>query len=425
MATYTERAKAKIEERATVWSRAEKILDRAETDDGRDLTPEERTEFDKIEGQLRDLDADVKRYESAAERDHQHTTLREAPFEVRNADGERTEETDTSEAYRAAFDGYLRGGLARLDDDARALVERNFAGKGGDTTRAQATLPDTAGGYLVPPEYSATLIQTMKAFGGMLEVGFDLVTASAEELPWPTFDGTARKATILGQGKAPSKGTLTFGQRRLYAHIYRPETLLVSFQLLRDSAVDLEDMISTQMGEEIGRGYNEHATTGSGASEPQGFLTGVASGKQTAGGQTTSIIYADLVDLEHSVDPAYRNERSRFMFNDLTLASLRKLVDADGRPLWEPSLQVGQPNLINGSPYTVNQDMPDLAASATPMAYGDFERGYVNRRVQAFRIIRLEEKYAEELQVGFVGYQEMDGGVRDASAIRKLTMAAA
>ena len=424
MPTYRERAQAAIEERANVWSQAEAILERAETEneDGT-LTTEQRAEYDRHEARLDELEADIKRYEGADRRQREHETLRDAPFEVADPNGERTEETDTSERYREAFGAYLRAGDQRLDAEARALLEANFVD--GTEERAQGTVPDDAGGYLVPPEFRATMVETMKAFGGLAAIADEITTATAAELPWPTNDDTSNKGEIVRENPASDIGEqdLSFGSRKLYAHIYTSKVIRVSLRLLRDSAFDLENFISRKSGERIGRAAAEHWIVGTGAQEPQGITVGLSVGHTTPGGQTTSLTYDDFLDLEHSVDPAYRNERSRWVFADGTLKLVRKLKDADQRPLWDPSTQVGVPSQFAGRPYSIDQDMPAVEADAKPVAFGDFQAAYITRMIEAFRMLRLEELYARRLQVGFLGFQEMDGAVQDPNAAKTLQMA--
>ena len=129
-------------------------------------------------------------------------------------------------------------------------------------------------------------------------------------------------------------------------------------------------------------------------------------------GQTTSVIYEDLVDLEHSVDPAYRAE-AEFMFHDDTLKVLKKLKDADGRPLWLPGVAVREPDTILGYNYVINQDMPIMAANAKSILFGDFSK-YMIRDVMDLMLLRLVERYADFAQVGFIAFSRHDGDLLDA-----------
>jgi HK97 family phage major capsid protein len=110
--------------------------------------------------------------------------------------------------------------------------------------------------------------------------------------------------------------------------------------------------------------------------------------------------------------------------NDATLGSLRKLKDSQGHPLWQPSVIAGTPDTINGYPILIDQAFPTMAASAKSIAFGDFEAGYVVRRVRDMQMMRLAERYADYLQVGFFGFLRLDAKPDDATAVKAYVNAA-
>ena len=112
-------------------------------------------------------------------------------------------------------------------------------------------------------------------------------------------------------------------------------------------------------------------------------------------------------DLVYSVDPAYR-PNARWMLADASMAVIRKLVDSQSRPLWEPSVQAGQPDTILGYPVVINQSVATMAASAKSILFGDFSR-YIIRDVSGIQLVRMDERYADYLQVGFYAFQRTGG----------------
>jgi HK97 family phage major capsid protein len=147
-------------------------------------------------------------------------------------------------------------------------------------------------------------------------------------------------------------------------------------------------------------------------------VTASASGKVGTTGQTLTVTYDDLVDLVHSIDPLYRGPRARFMLHDSSLKVIQKLKDTQNRPIWvaglgEPSLAAPNPSTILGYPYTINPDMPVMAANAKSILFGDFSN-YLVREVTDFTVLRLVERYAEYLQVAFIGFQRVDGNLINA-----------
>ena len=135
-------------------------------------------------------------------------------------------------------------------------------------------------------------------------------------------------------------------------------------------------------------------------------------GKTGTTGQTTSVIYDDLVDLTHSVDPAYR-AGAKFMMNDSSLKVVRKLKDSQNRPLWEPSVQAGVPDSLLGFPVVTNQDVATMAANAKSILFGRLDK-YKTRIVKDVTILRLVERFAENLQVAFLLFMRADGALLDA-----------
>jgi HK97 family phage major capsid protein len=170
------------------------------------------------------------------------------------------------------------------------------------------------------------------------------------------------------------------------------------------------------------RAFAEHAATGGGTSTPQGVTIGGTKGADAA---VSSITYDNLVDLQHSVDKNYR-KNGTFMFNDNTLKVLRKLKDDQGRPIFQESMRDGEPSTILGKPYVVDNDMPDIGASAKSIAFGDFNK-YIVRRVRGYSVKRLTERYADNNQTGFLLFVRLDGRILDAGThpIKYLQHAAA
>jgi HK97 family phage major capsid protein len=143
-------------------------------------------------------------------------------------------------------------------------------------------------------------------------------------------------------------------------------------------------------------------------------------------GHTADIAYANLVDVEHSVDPAYRyNPASFWMFSDAELKLLKKLVDTTGRPLWQPGLTASfregaavdlvatKPTVLDHA-YMINQDMAVPAASGYSALCGDMQKFKVREVAGGTTLLRLVERYADYLQVGFIAYQRFDSNLIDA-----------
>jgi HK97 family phage major capsid protein len=178
------------------------------------------------------------------------------------------------------------------------------------------------------------------------------------------------------------------------------------------------------LGERIARRVNTELTTGDGTGDPNGVVVASATGKTAA--STTAFTADEVIDLLHSVDPAYRaSPKCRWQFNDTTLASIRKLKDGQGNYLWQMGdVRTGEPDRLLAHPYSVNQAMANIGLSAKPIIFGDHSR-YVVRKVRGFTVITLRERYAENFQIGMVGFKRFDGELLNDQAVKHLVMAAA
>ena len=282
---------------------------------------------------------------------------------------------------------------------------------------AMGVASGSIGLYTSPDSPMGALERALLAFGGMRQVATVIRTASGSDLPIPTNDDTSNKGAILAENTQVSEVDATFGQLVLNSFKYSSKLVLVARELLEDSAINVPEMIGKILGERIGRIQNDHFTTGDASSKPNGVVTAGSAGV-TATGLTATVTYDLLMDLIHSLDPAYR-PNARFMFHDGGLKMLKKVKvlqysgDTTGQPLWQPSLVAGAPDTIAGYSYIVNQSMTTPATSVKSILFGDFSK-YIIRDVQDIRLVRMDERYADYDQVGFTAFMRSDGDLLDA-----------
>jgi HK97 family phage major capsid protein len=124
-----------------------------------------------------------------------------------------------------------------------------------------------------------------------------------------------------------------------------------------------------------------------------------------------------LVDTVYSLKAGYR-QNANWVMNRKTQAAIRKLKDADGNYLWQPPASVGQRAMLMGFPVVEAEDMPDAAANATPIAFGDFGRGYLVVDRTGVRVLR--DPYSAKPYVLFYTTKRVGGGVQDFDAIKLL-----
>lgn len=377
--------------------------------DGKNYGKRERDRVNEIQREIDGLDEQITRAEQA------------------NALSDRLEQ-------RAASLSEVNG--CSVDENAARILEakgalRVFAASGPDKLSERqhglmrpknvASGTNSAGGYMVPTILMPTLIEKLKAYGGMRRAANVIETKTGNPLAWATVDGTAQAGELLAENTPVTTADFTFGSVVLTSYKFSSKTVPVSFEVLQDSAIDVEAFLLGALATRIARGQNAYFTTGSGASQPQGALTAASLGVTTA--SPTTFTYAELVALVHALDPAYRNNPGcAFMMNDAAVMKIRQLVDGVGRPLFLTSAESGLRDAAGapidslfGYPLVVNQDMPSMAANAKPILFGDFGK-YTIRDVMETQVFRFTDSaYVSKGQIGFMAWARADGRLIDAS----------
>ena len=377
------------------------------TKEGRGLNTEEDQTFDKMDKDVRGLKASIDRLERSEDLKREMATKSEAVAErkeVAKVEG------------RSVYSKFLRHGASALNSEERSML----AEMRGTATQVVGT--DSLGGYTVPEDFSNALdIATL--FKGDVEGLSQVInTSGGATLPYPKVDDTSVTGSILAEATAMAVSDQTFGVLNLGAYNYTSGIVKVSHQLLQDSAFNLDAYLAESLGNRIARAQNAHYTTGTGSSQPQGFITGGTSGVTAA--SATAVTAQEVLELIHSVDKSYRNSASfAVMANDNSVAALRKLGigSSNDYPIFTPGLN-GSPDRIFGTPIYVNNDMADIATGSKSIAAGDFSK-FVVRNAGGIQMLRLNERYADELEVAFLAYKRSDAGVLNSAAIKYITQA--
>lgn len=403
------REKELLELRGEVIKAQEDIL-QAAANEGRELTEDEQSKFDKYEADYSRHTKEIENIRSLEAKKRQVEQNQMQNADLMSFQSGKTvtpdEVADIEQQKANAFRKYVAHGIEELSADERETLNR---------MRAAQSTSNTGGGFTIPEGFSNEIESGLKDFGGMFEAGRLYPTTSGNDLPWPTENNTSQKGEILAENEQVNEQDLVFASVTLGAYMYSSKLIRISLQLLQDSAFNMESFVGGKLAERIGRITNEHFTTGTGSGQPRGVVTASSAGKVAA--STTALTVAEILDLKHSVDPAYRSG-ARFMFSDATLAGIKKLaVDSnDSRPLWQPSFIVGEPDRIDGDPYTINQDVADYGTAGNKfMLYGDFSK-YIIRQVLGYQVMVLRERYADYHQVGILGFARFDGDLIDAGA---------
>lgn len=413
------------EQQARIHTNARSKLEEITTTTPEDRAAEINGEFDRMMADFDKLQGQIDRAEKldALERNLNRDVRRP----LGNGEGRGTDE-GASVTYREAFHAYLRaqGSIGDMDQEARAALRQGYSKV---EARAQTTTA-AAGGYTVPTELATFITRSMLAWGPMYDgaITSEIVTTGGNTIYLPTVNDTTGSQMAVqkhteGTALTDDGGSdVVFAQKQLDAYPFNTEWLRVSKELVDDSIFNIEQLLGDLLGERLGRRANTELTTGDGSGDPNGIVTASALGKTAA--SATAITWDEIMDLEHSVDPAYRmGPKVRYMFNDSTLAAARKLKDGNGNYLWQMGdVKGGIPGTFNGRLYSINQAMDSIAAAKKVMLFGDFGKYYV-RKVGAPMIGAIQDK---DFWPGFgiAGYIRFDGELADTAAVKHLITAA-
>jgi len=342
-------------------------------------------------------------------------------------DGEgRGQDEGDKPDYRTAFWRMIASGgdMSALSSEERGLLRSGVQKIEG---RAQSTTT-TAGGYTVPTTLADFIVKSMAAWGPMYDedICTTINTTSGEQINIPTVADTTVAVVrhlAAGEGVALTDdggSDATFGTKALNAYIFDTEFVRWSFELQNDSIFSMEQLLGELLGERLGRRANTELTTGDGTDDPNGIVTASTLGVSAA--SATAITADELIDLQHSVNPAYRmSPKARFMFSDSTLKVIRKLKDGEGRYLWDAGdYSRGVSGTLLGSPYSVNQAMAAVATTAKSVIFGDFGKYFV-RKVGSPLIGVMRERFWPDL--GIAGLIRLDGELADTAAVKHLVQA--
>ena len=321
-------------------------------------------------------------------------------------------------AHKAGFDGYVRKGETSglLDLEGKAL--------------SIGSSPD--GGYLVPPETEAMVNMSLRAISPMRAIsGIRQVSSSVYKKPFSVNGlgtGWVGETTARPQTSTPVIDALSFPAMELYA------MPAATTALLDDSAVNIDQWIAEEVRIAFAQQEGMAFVNGDGVNKPRGFLSyptvtnaswawgnlgTISTG--VAGAFPATNPYDKLIDLIYSVKAGYRTNAS-FVMNRATQAVMRKFKDLEGDYLWQPALRPGDAPSLMGFPVVEAEDMPDIAADAPAVAFGDFQRGYLVVDRVGLRVLR--DPFSAKPYVLFYTTKRVGGGVQDFNAIKLLKFSA-
>ena len=362
----------------------------------RELSGEEKISFDRMGTDFEEASTEMRRYEALKQQDQ---ALRQVAAPAVGAElptqrEQRSGAPNASEEYRSAFFEYARQGASA---DVRSLLEGT----------------PSAGGYLAPISFESRLLELLPDENVMrLICEVDSMGSREHTIPVVTSRGSA---TWLDEEGKYVESDDDFEQIMLKARKLG-RIIKVSEELLEDNQYDLEGYLARSFAQCFGSAEEAGFISGDGTKGPKGFLGSVKTTLTTKA--AAAITYDDLVTTKFGIKAGYR-KNGVWLLADTAALQISLLKDGEGRPIWQPSVQAGQPDILLGRPAHYSSAMPEFQSGKTPVAFGDFKTYRIADR-SGFFLQRLVEKYADFGQVGFRGRRRVDGALLVPEAITAL-----
>jgi HK97 family phage major capsid protein len=311
-----------------------------------------------------------------------------------------------------AFNAFARKGLEKMSPELRTVIE----------SKALATDQADEGGIIVPRNVENRLITKFQEFsplrtlasvatisvGNSLQIPVEKDTASAWGAGW-VGERQARVETATGKFEAVEIPT-----HEMYAEPKATQTML------DDTAFNVEQWINNKIAEKFALIEGEAFLTGDGVGKPMGILTarGIAEIKS---GHATEITMDALFDMFYALKEKYE-PNAQWLLRRVTMATIRKFKTGDGHYVWQPGLTDGTPATLLGKPYKFCLDMPQVAANAYPLLFGDFKQAYQIVDRQGIKMLR--DPYSSKPFILFYTTKRVGGQVILPEAIVKMKISA-
>jgi HK97 family phage major capsid protein len=316
---------------------------------------------------------------------------------------------EEAKKYEKAFNEYLR----KTGDDVsvegrKALIEK----------KALVASNDALGGYyLAPPEMQSSIIKDLVELSPIRSLA-TVTPVGSKSLLLPKRTATFTAVRVAETGTRSETTGYGTGMVEIFAPDMYAE-VHISEQMLEDSAYNLEAEMQMEFEEQFAVLEGTESVNGiGGGGEMEGILVNSDVG-ETVSGDADEITADGILGVFYDIKSIYAS-RGSYILNRASIKKVRLLKDQNDQYLWMPGLAQGQPNTINGAPYVEFPSMPNEAADAYPVAFGDFRRAY--RVVDRVLLSVLRDPYTQSGsgKIRYLARKRTGGGVVLPSAIRKL-----
>lgn len=328
--------------------------------------------------------------------------------------------------YSEIFASYLRVGTG--ENDLRAA---NGEGYRAQVNAALSSGSAGSGGYLAPTEWDRAVrkqlvnLSPMRRISNVQVTGVQAFSTVWSDAAWGT--GWVGEEAPRAATGTPALSSLEFASGEIYSNVP------ITQRLLDDAEVDAEGWLIAEIATEFMRQEGIAFISGNGVNKPFGLLTyvtgGAAAGRHPGGnltvvnsGNASQLNNPDtLIDFAYSLPAPYR-QGATWLMNSGTAATISKMKNSTGDYFWREGLAPGQPATLLGYPVEIDENMPAIAANALPVAFGNFQQGYLINDRMGTRLLR--DPYTNKPFVNFYATKRVGGGVLDPKAICLMRIAA-
>jgi HK97 family phage major capsid protein len=410
--------------RLRVWNEAQALLDDVSREH-RELSGEESAQWDRYNKRLDQLDAEIRRTIELDDNERIAGEIREANV---GAFG-KTRDNVAGEAD--LLRRFIRGEVGPITIPLEsARRERQLIRDGATGMEARALAWDTGSiASAVPTTMARALYEYLEAETAVLRMPVThIVTQTGENREFPKVGAHAIATQVSGQGTTLAGTDPTFDKLTLGAFKYG-ELVIVSNEVMEDTSFSMAEYLGRDLGRAVGRKVGTDLVTGNGSTQPQGVMTAAAvagMGSVTTGGSLLTPDYEDLINLQYSLNDAYRNRTScGWLLKDSTAGTLRKLREdaggTTGAPLWQPSMIAGQPDTLLGFRAWTDPNVAAQGSNARIIAFADWN-GYILRTVGDVVVEVDRSRYFDTDQTGVRAKLRVDGGLIDNDSLKSLVM---
>ena len=376
-----------------------------------------------MEEKLGKIDSAVESFESKTETITKSIeTLESKLNEFEEAETKRENSGDAlDKKHQEAFTAFARYGVKQFEDskgaDHKELEDLQ--------QKAMYAGSDPDGGYVVPRPMSNLIITAMRDATPFRE-NADSTTVSGDTFSYLIDLGEAGSGWTAERAARQGTDTPQLYPAKITVHEMYANPALTQ-QILDDAAFNIEAWLSNKVAEKFADMEAEAFLLGDGVGKPRGVLTypdGTDTWntiEQISSGAATSITPDSLYELQDALKEKFASSAKWYM-NRRTVSFIRRMKDADGQYLWQPSLQVKTPPTLLGDPIVRMNYMPTVAAGALAMMYGALNQAYLIVDRLAIRVLR--DPYTQTPYVLFKTNKRVGGDVVNFEAVKLMKVEA-